>query len=303
MPDFRFKRLAYVALNVTDGNRSGAFLRDIVGLADGAPAQNGAHFLRCSSDHHNIALYTAGAPGLRRVAFEMESEADLEAVRKHMAGLGLAPVEVSGAERRLLGIERAIRFSEPASGLTVELLAGMAQLDTPYSRTHTRIVRLGHMVVNSTDQQGTIDFFTKQLNFRVSDVVDGLVTFMRCFPNPLHHSFGVSASSENRLHHVNFMVSDIDDVGRALNRLKKNNIPIVYGPGRHPPSGSVFLYFLDPDGMTWEFSFGMEEFPERNPREPRVLPKSLESFDFWGGQPEARFASVGPIDKRDVVPA
>jgi 2,3-dihydroxy-p-cumate/2,3-dihydroxybenzoate 3,4-dioxygenase len=303
MPDFRFKRLAYVALNVTDGNRTGAFLRDIVGLADGAPAQDGTHFLRCSADHHNIVLYTAGAPGLRRVAFEMESAADLEAARKHVADLGLAPVEVSDRERRVLGIDRAIRFSEPASGLTVELLTGMAQLDSPFTKTHTQIVRLGHMVVSSVDQPRTLEFFTKQLNFRVSDIVEGLVTFTRCFPNPLHHSFGVSTSSENRLHHVNFMVSDIDDIGRALNRLKKNNIPIVYGPGRHPPSGSVFLYFLDPDGMTWELSFGMEEFPERDAREPRVLPKSLESFDFWGGQPEARFASVGPIDRRDAVPA
>ncbi len=303
MPDLRFNRLAYVALNVTDGNRSSAFLRDIVGLADGAPAAQGTHFLRCSSDHHNIALYSAGSPGLRRVAFEMESAADLEAARRHVADLGLDIVEVSGEERRVLGIEHAIRFAEPASGLTVELLTGMAQLDTPYAKTHTHIVRLGHMVVGSTDQQRTIEFFTRQLNFRISDVVDGLVTFMRCFPNPLHHSFGVSSAPENRLHHVNFMVSDIDDIGRALNRLKKNNIPIVYGPGRHPPSGSVFLYFLDPDGMTWEFSFGMEEFPERDAREPRVLPKSLESFDFWGGQPEPRFASVGAIVKRDAVAA
>ena len=45
-------------------------------------------------------------------------------------------------------------------------------------------------------------------------------------------------------------------------RLRKAEVPIVYGPGRHPPSGSFFLYFLDPDGMTLEYSHGMEEFPE-----------------------------------------
>jgi 2,3-dihydroxy-p-cumate/2,3-dihydroxybenzoate 3,4-dioxygenase len=48
-------------------------------------------------------------------------------------------------------------------------------------------------------------------------------------------------------------------------RMKKKQVPIVFGPGRHPPSGSVFLYFLEPDGMTLEYSFGMEEFPEREP--------------------------------------
>jgi 2,3-dihydroxy-p-cumate/2,3-dihydroxybenzoate 3,4-dioxygenase len=97
------------------------------------------------------------------------------------------------------------------------------------------------------------------------------------------------------------MVTDMDDIGRALYRLRKNNVPIVYGPGRHPPSGSVFLYFLDPDGMTLEFSYGMEEFPEVEAREPRVLPGALESFDFWGGNaPDPRFASMGRISNADL---
>jgi 2,3-dihydroxy-p-cumate/2,3-dihydroxybenzoate 3,4-dioxygenase len=63
----------------------------------------------------------------------------------------------------------------------------------------------------------------------------------------------------------------------------------------------VFLYFLDPDGMTLEFSYGMEEFPEVEAREPRVLPGALESFDFWGGNPpDPRFASMGRISNADL---
>src|SRR3546814_15066769 len=62
------------------------------------------------------------------------------------------------------------------------------------------------------------------------------------------------------------MVSDIDDVGRAINRMKKAEVPIVFGLGRHEPSGSIFLYFLDPDGMTTEYSFGLAEFEEEDAR-------------------------------------
>ena len=58
------------------------------------------------------------------------------------------------------------------------------------------------------------------------------------------------------------MVTDIDDVGGAMNRMKAANVPIVFGPGRHLPSTSIFLYFLDPDGNTTEYSFGMELFEE-----------------------------------------
>ena len=54
------------------------------------------------------------------------------------------------------------------------------------------------------------------------------------------------------------MVTDIDDIGKAVYRARKLDAPIVFGPGRHPPSESSFFYFLDPDGMTLEYSFGME---------------------------------------------
>jgi len=85
-------------------------------------------------------------------------------------------------------------------------------------------------------------------------------------------------------------------VGKALWRCKANGADIVFGPGRHPPSESMFLYFLDPDGMTVEYSFGMETFPEADPRPPRLLPMRLDSIDYWGGAPDKRFASVGSIE-------
>jgi 2,3-dihydroxy-p-cumate/2,3-dihydroxybenzoate 3,4-dioxygenase len=299
--NFRYKKLAYVALNVTDPERSTAFMHDLMGLEPVESPSRDVRFLRCDDHHHSIALYRAAAPGLRRVAFEMESERDLDAADAHLRGLGLTPRAVPNEERELLGVGRALRFTEPTSGLILELAAPLARLPKPFEHTITQIARLGHIVVGSTQYPKTVEFFRDRLNFRVSDAVDGWVTFMRCFPNPFHHSLGIAAAPENRLHHVNFMVTDMDDIGRALYRLKKNNVPIVYGPGRHPPSGSVFLYFLDPDGMTLEFSYGMEEFPEVEAREPRVLPGALESFDFWGGSaPDPRFASMGRISNADL---
>ncbi len=296
MSELRYKRLAYVALRVSDLQRSATFLQEVIGLAPGAPAPLGQRYFRSSNDHHNLLLVQADAPGLERVAFEMESEQALDRALSHLTSLGLAPVEVTTAECLALGQQRTIRFVESNSGLTIELTAGMDTLATPYQPTVTKIVRLGHIVVGTSRPKEAVEFFVNQMNFRVSDIIDGAVTFMRCFPNPLHHSFAIAAAPENRLHHVNFMVTDLDDVGSALHRLKRSEVPIVYGPGRHPPSGSVFLYFLDPDGMTFEFSYGMEEFAEGLERGPRTLPLRAESFDYWGAAaPDRRFASVGKI--------
>ena len=99
----------------------------------------------------------------------------------------------------------------------------------------------------------------------------------------------------NTLHHINFMVTDIDDIGKAMNRLKAADVPIVFGPGRHLPSTSIFLYFLDPDGNTMEFSFGMELFGESDGRGPRELQHKPEVMDIWGGRPDPRFGKGSPI--------
>jgi 2,3-dihydroxy-p-cumate/2,3-dihydroxybenzoate 3,4-dioxygenase len=297
MSEIRYKRVAYVALSVTNLERSTAFLKEIVGLQDGGQSSGNERFLRCSSDHHNVVLREGPAPGIHRVAFEMESERALTAVENHLRSIGIQPTDVSDAECRALGQQRSIRFAEPNTGVTVELMLGMETLPTPFSPTVAKIARLGHIVLGAKDQKKTVEFFMKEMNFRKSDEIDGAVAFMRCFPNPFHHSFAVGAAPENRLHHVNFMVTDMDDIGAAMYRLQKNNVPIVFGPGRHSQaSGSIFIYFLDPDGMTFEYSFGMEEFPEVDPRPSKVLPAKLSSFDNWGtAAPDPRFASVGRV--------
>ena len=87
------------------------------------------------------------------------------------------------------------------------------------------------------------------------------------------------------------MVTEIDDVGRGLARFKAKDVPVVYGPGRHPASTSVFLYFLDPDGMTLEYSFGMEQFPERRSRGRRASRPDAAQLRLLGLLP--RSAHVG----------
>lgn len=293
--DYRYSRLAYVALNVTDLGRTLAFYTDIVGL-DVTEVADGRAALRCGPDHHNILLSRAAEPGLKRIGFELESEDDLERAFGHLERRGYAPAWLDPAECAAMHQGPGLRFRHPGSGLPLEYFADMERMAEPFGARLAKIARLGHVVVSTPDLPAMRDSLMRDLGFVLSDEVDGMIAFLRCFPNPFHHSLGIARADENRLHHVNFMVTDIDDVGRALNRLKKNGIEIVYGPGRHPPSGSIFLYFLDPDGMTVEYSFGMEEFAETGARPPRLMPPVPESLDFWGGLPSLDFAKVGRFE-------
>lgn len=294
----RYRKLGYVALTVTDIEKSIQYYRDLVGLDLVERVENGPAFLSCSQDHHNVVLYEGKEAGLKRVAFEVESEEELEKAFEHFTKQGLNPVEVDESETKMLRQRKTIRFQDPYAGTTFELYNDMMYLARIYTPTVANIARLGHVVINVVKYEEMVDFMLKVMNFRASDFV-GDVTFMRCFPNPYHHSFGVSRArgDKDELHHVNFMVTDVDDVGKAKNRMIKNDVEIVFGPGRHRPSDSIFIYFLDPDGMTTEYSFGMEEFPEEKPRKPRYLEPSLEILDIWGGAPDPRMGSGGKIIK------
>ncbi len=297
MANFRYSKPGYVALNVTDLDASIRFYRDLVGLELEARDRDHVAFLRCSDDHHNLVLYSSGQAGLRRMCFQLESQADLETARDHIALLGWKLETLSGEECAALSQGETFRFRIPGFSVQFEFYADIKRAATPYKPTVARIARFGHVVIAAKDAEQVRRTLIKELNFRVSDNFGDQVMFMRCFPNPFHHSFGIAKSEDfDRLHHLNFMVSDINDIGRAMNRMRENKVEIVYGPGRHDISDSIFIYFLDPDGLTAEYSFGMEEFLELTARSPRDLPVLPEILDCWGGRPAPNFGKRGAIE-------
>ena len=300
MVPFRYRKPGYVALNVSDLDRSIAFYRDLVGLQLEERVGDDIAFLRCSDDHHNMVLYRASEPGIKRMAFELESAQDVDRARDYIGQQGWELTEVNDDEARQLHQGTTLRFRVPEHTLTFEFYAQMDRAAGPYVPTVAKIQRLGHVVVHCRDRDAFLRTLTEKLNFRVSDHFGEQVAFLRCFPNPYHHSFGVSRAEKDALHHVNFMVTDVDDVGRANNRLRQHDVPIVYGPGRHDISNSIFLYYLDPDRLTAEYSFGMEEFPEEAPRDPRQLPLRPEILDSWGGTPAPAFGKAGSVEQSSI---
>ena len=298
----RYTKLGYVALNVTDLDRSVAFYRDHVGL-NFTSQGNGIAYLRCSRDHHNIALFEAKTPGVKRVGFEVESEAVIDRLGERFSNFGVVDEHVDLRECQAFGQSRTIRVREPTSGLQFEFYNVQLRMAPEYAPPHTRIQRLGHLVLWLEDYDSMLKFATEVLNFKVSDHFGDRLTFMRCFPNPYHHTFAIGRGERTGLHHVNFMVTDLDDIGRAIHRLNRAGVRIVYGPGRHPPSGSVFLYYLDPDGMTLEYSFGMEEFSEVSPRKPYVYEPVQPSLDAWGSPRDPHYAKAGNVEVPESWPA
>lgn len=284
----RYSRLGYVALQVTDVAASAHFYSEIMGLKL-ARSDAQTAWLRCSDKPYDLILEAGDVPGLSRVGFELESFAELANAFDHIAGVGLSPSWAG---------DKSFRFRNPDTGLELDYYAEQPCAVTPYDAPLTQIVRLGHVVMNVASYAKAHHFWVDQLGFEISDHVPGKIAFLRCWPNPLHHSLALLTGESDGLNHFNFMVTDIDDIGRAMNRMKAAGVPIVFGPGRHLPSGSIFLYMLDPDGMSTEYSFGMEEFPEVGARPPRDLEPKPEVLDTWGSIADPRFGKTGAIVAR-----
>lgn len=284
----RYKKLGYIALNVKEIQRSVAYYRDVVGLEVVGEVTEERAFLSCSDDHHNIILYQSDQPGVERVGFEVESAEQIDAGYEWLSEQGYKPSLLDEATCIDLKENQAMRIQDP-NGLSIEFYHGMMQLTprrTKEKPSLINILRLGHIVLLVPNFFDTLKFYTDVMNFRVSDYKgkspgETNFVFMRCFPNPFHHSFAIASSDEVKVSHVAFMVEDIDDIGRARNKVKKHDVPVAKDIGRHEASSSIFFYFKDPDGMMTEFTLGMEEFPETNPREPRFLEDTLGTSDYW----------------------
>ena len=268
----RFKKLGYIVLNVTDVERSRRWYESMVGLQFNGTGSEGEVYLRADADHHCLVLCPSTKPGLKRIGWQLESDAQIDALSRALDRHGIPWRALPEAECEAIGmIQPMLRSEDPTTGTTLDFFgSGMKQMSEPFRSTVAKIRYLCHIGICTARYRDTIGFYEHVLNFKTSDEVDGKINLMRCFPNPLHHSLAIAASTSNALHHYNFMVTDQADIVAARTRFEANAIKMVWD-GHHPPSGNTFLFFLDPDGLPVEYGHGMELFPEIGARPHRVF--------------------------------
>ncbi len=296
-PPFLYDSIVYAALGTPRLEQSIGFYRDLMGLelTEHQPGEYAA--FRCSTYATNLLLQQHEEAGLLRIGLKLQSGKDLRQAEQHFQKRGYDVEPLARAASKQLGIGSGFSVREPNSGITFDYFDTMLVPAYDFQPSLTKIQRLGHVVIKLQDFEPAWRALEADFGFVTSDYVEDKAVWMRCYPNPFHHSLAIIKDENEGLHHVNFMVSEIDDVGAARNRLMDAGVDIVFGPGRHKPSNSIFLYFTDPAGMTMEFSFGMEEFPQQEARQPRKLANTARVMDLWGGLPKPGFARKGRIIK------
>ncbi|WP_114951600.1 VOC family protein [Sphingosinicella terrae] len=295
--DFRYRKLGYLVLNVSDLERSTHFATDVFGLDLAGEAGDGARFFRAGPAHHDLILQQADSPAFARSAWELETEADLDKAFAHYERIGLSPQWVGDNECANLRLERAFRIVEPVLRTTWEYYSRMSYTSVPRTNRLTKFQGGKHYGLTVTDCKKVTDYMVENMGFLVSDYLEGwFASLLRAYPTSNHHSFAPLQlpGAKPGFHHLAFMVEEIDDIGKLFNRIKRYDVKVQFGIGRHPTSGSIHLYIYDPDYFVWEYTLGMEQFPEVGAREPRRMSAAPENFDLWDAVPDREHAHLFP---------
>jgi 2,3-dihydroxy-p-cumate/2,3-dihydroxybenzoate 3,4-dioxygenase len=273
--------IAYVRSGVADLDATTRFATDIVGLELAAPTELGVAHLRADHRHHCLAL-VEGASGMISSAFTVADSDALAAAESELGRAGIATQRGSPDEARSRRVREFIAFDDPF-GNRIELVSQQETVTRPVALTRPAgITEFGHFCLDAPDVHEAYRFWSTHFNARVSDWIGDAACLLRI--DPVHHKLAVFRGDEPGLCHINFQVASIDDVFRNWHFLIEHGVEIEMGPGRHPQSTAIFVYFLGPEGFTYEYSFGVRRIEDDATWAPRTFdPAELGSIDMWLG--------------------
>ena len=277
--------IRYVRLGTPDVMGAERYANEILGLRTGARSGNSKSgqsiFLR-SDDRDHTLVYFEGDSKDHTVGFELR---DAQALDDAAAALEKRCIAVhlgSEGECEQRRVRSFIQFRD-LSGNLIELVVRPALSGVRFFPTRDAgCTGFSHIGLRTLDAKRDEVFWTQVLGAKVSDRI-GDAPLLRI--DDVHHKIALFPSSFAGVQHINHQVQSVDDIMRSWYFLQKEGIKVVFGPGKHPTSGAMFLYFEGPDGMVYEYSSGVRSITDPD-YQPRQFPFDPTSFCMWGSRPD-----------------
>ena len=274
-----------VRLGTRDLEGARRFATTILGLEEVTAritkTQGIAYFRGDDRDH--TLVFTEGDPSVHILSFEVRDQAALDAAGAALDARGFAARLGSTQEceeRRCLDL---LEFRDPTGNLINLVVRPYHSGQRYFPSRDAGITSFSHVGLRTTDAARDEAFWTGLMGARVSDRI-GAAPLLRI--DEVHHKIALFPSSFAGVQHINHQVESVDDVMRAYYFLREHGVKIVFGPGRHPTSSAIFLYFEGPDGMVYEYSTGVRLITDESTYQPRQFPFAPESFCMWGSRPD-----------------
>jgi len=286
-PMIKVCRLGHATLTTPDLDRQVAYYTQVIGLTL-IEREAKRVFLATKQGLEALALEQGAPNALSRLAFQVAPGTDLAQLARELSTHGIK------AERRSSispGVAQAIVFEDPKH-TTIEIFAEYSFAKEDTTQGGIMPLKLGHVAYRVADVQQIVKFYTDVLGFRVSDWRDDTFAFLRCGPD--HHTVNFVVDEVPQLHHIAFEVKDWAEIQRACEWLAKNNIHLVWGPGRHIIGHNIAIYHRNPDKVRVEFFCEMDLMKDEGlgyfdprpwhqdrPQRPKVWgPDTLRNY--WG---------------------
>ena len=297
--------LGYIGVQCTDPSRWSDYGSNVLGMMDVSEKLSGADgtnnvYLKMDDRPYRFVVEKSDQDAFGFNAWELTGpEAFAEAVSElESAGVAYEPGSAElVASRR---VQELVSFADP-DGNRHEIYWGpvsdFGQFASPVGIKAfiTGDQGLGHVVLPAPNFDDTLAFYQDVMGFELSDLMKIRFTpdpaepekrlyFMHC--NERHHSLALlEAPMPSGCVHVMVEVDKVDEVGRALDRMKAANVPLTGTLGRHANDHMVSFYMGCPSGFMIEYGAEgrtVEDWSKYSPFQSTV--NSFWGHDFSVGQ-------------------
>jgi 3,4-dihydroxy-9,10-secoandrosta-1,3,5(10)-triene-9,17-dione 4,5-dioxygenase len=292
--------LGYLTLQTTDLARWRELAVDVLGMVVGDGPDPDALYLRIDERPARVILHQGDTEQLVNVGWEVRDAEALRIVVRRLEDAG-APVKWgSGEEADARRVQEFVTTADPA-GTVLEVFHGSALVHKPLvlpfgGEFVTGGQGMGHVVLPTKDPQASYDFYTQVLGFRSRGAMrmpavavpggdpDGRYYVRFLSTNERHHTLALGPWWQpNGIIHFMLEVTELDDVGRALDRLHKHKFPLSSTLGRHTNDKMVSFYVGTPTGCDIELGcFGLRV------DEATYTAEDITADSYWGHRWGAR---------------
>lgn len=266
--------LGYLGLSVSDLGAWRDYASQVAGMEVVDDGEKDRLYLRMDLWHHRIVLHANGDDDLEYLGWRVGDPVEFENM---VAKLSDAGVEVTVAsedeaqERRVLGLAKLV---DPGGNPTEIFYGPQVDAHKPFhpgrpmfGRFLTGDEGIGHCILRQDDVEAAVKFY-RLLGLKGSveyhlELPGGMIAkpyFMHC--NDRQHSvaFGLGPM-EKRINHLMLEYTDFDDLGRAHDIVRKQEIDVALQLGKHSNDRAVTFYCANPSGWLWEFGWGARKAP------------------------------------------
>jgi 3,4-dihydroxy-9,10-secoandrosta-1,3,5(10)-triene-9,17-dione 4,5-dioxygenase len=291
------RSMGYARVASTDLEQWKLFASKVLGLAEGRGPDPDNLYYRIDEVSARLVVFPAEVDQLSCIGWELADHPALQQAREHLSKEGVSFEEGTPEELAERRVQELIRFTDPFDNV-FELYHGITYesrpIVTPYAASFvTGEQGMGHVVIPVSDDVEALRFYTDVLGFRLRDSMSMPGEFVGKEPgskvwlrflgvNPRHHSLAFlpqenQGPNPSKCVHIMLEVEKLDDVGRALERVRRHKAPLSATLGRHMNDQMVSFYVKSPAGFDVEF--GTEGLTVDD---TRWVARESTAVSYWG---------------------